>query len=159
MTKQLRFEPGNGEKLKVYLIGSLRNPALPETANYLRERDFDIFDDWFAAGPEADDMWQSYEKQRGRTYGEALAGAAARNVFAFDLRHISEAHVGVLMLPAGKSGHLELGYMAGQGKPTIIYFSEGEPERWDVMYQFATKVVFSAEQLYFALGDIEQGVA
>jgi nucleoside 2-deoxyribosyltransferase len=41
-------------------------------------------------------------------------------------------------MPAGKSGHLELGYMIGCGKPCIIYFNE-EPDddRWDVMVQFA----------------------
>lgn len=39
-------------------------------------------------------------------------------------------------MPAGKSGHLELGYMIGNGKPCIIYF-EKEPDRWDVMTQFA----------------------
>ena len=38
-------------------------------------------------------------------------------------------------MPAGKSGHLELGYMIGQGKPCFVFFEE-EPERWDVMHQF-----------------------
>jgi nucleoside 2-deoxyribosyltransferase len=49
-------------------------------------------------------------------------------------------------MPAGKSAHLELGYMIGRGKPCFVLFDE-EPERWDVMYQFATAVCFSYEEL------------
>jgi nucleoside 2-deoxyribosyltransferase len=50
-------------------------------------------------------------------------------------------------MPAGKSGHLELGYVSGKGKPTYVLFDH-EPERWDVMYQFATGgVFFSLESL------------
>lgn len=144
--------------LKVYLIGSLRNPAVPEIGNFLRERDFDVFDDWYGAGERADDAWQEYEQKRGRHYAEALYAPAAVNVFEFDKRHIEAADVGVLMLPAGKSGHLELGYMAGRGKYTVIFFPDGEPERWDCMYQFADKVVFDRDALYVALADYEQGV-
>lgn len=131
----------------VYLIGSLRNPRVPETARTLRSKGFEVFDDWYAAGPEADDYWQAYETSRGRSFGEALRGEAARNVFDFDRRHIERASAGVLQLPAGKSGHLELGYMLGQGRPGFVYFPDGEPERWDVMYQFATGIAFDLAEL------------
>jgi len=53
-------------------------------------------------------------------------------------------------MPAGKSGHMELGYMIGQGKPCFVYFDK-EPERWDVMYQFAKEVCFSMEELKLEL--------
>lgn len=94
-----------------------------------------MFDDWYAAGPEADDKWRDYEKARGHSYLKALEGHAARNVFAFDKRHLDSSDAAVLVLPAGKSGHLELGYMIGCGKPCFILLDN--PERWDVMYQFA----------------------
>lgn len=129
----------------IYLIGSLRNPAVPELANRLRGHGFEVFDDWYAAGPEADDKWQAYEEARGRTYKDALAGWAATNVYGFDKRHLDRADAGVLSLPAGKSGHLELGYLAGRGKPVFVLFDK-VPERWDVMYQFATPC-FSEREL------------
>ena len=132
---------------KVYLMGSLRNPKLPGVGVELRAQGYDVFDDWFGAGPEADDKWQEYEAQRGRAYADALYGPAAENVFLFDKRNLDSSDMAVMVLPAGKSAHLELGYMLGQGKPGFIYFSEGEPERWDVMYQFATGVAFDMEQL------------
>src|SRR3990167_3349198 len=107
--------PANFRK-KVYLIGSLRNPEVPKIANKIRELGFEVFDDWFAAGPEADDKWRDYEKERGRNYKKALSGHAANHVFHFDLKHLDECDVAVLFLPAGKSGHLELGYILGKGK-------------------------------------------
>lgn len=135
----------------VYLIGSLRNPTVPYVAGQLRLQGFEVFDDWFAAGPEADDYWQKYEVNRGHDLKAALQGHAAKHVFAFDQRHLDRSDIGILVLPAGKSGHLELGYMCGQGKRCYVLFS-GEPERFDVMYQFATGgVYYFTEQLMDAL--------
>ena len=132
---------------KLYLIGSLRNPQIPHIGNELREEGFDVFDDWFSPGPEADEFWQKYEKDRGRTYGEALQGWAGTHVFEFDKHHLEQADIVVLALPTGKSGHLELGWMLGRGKKGYVYFPDGEPERWDVMYQFASGVAFSMNEL------------
>lgn len=134
----------------IYLIGSLRNPEIPKLANRLRGHGYDVFDDWFAAGPEADDYWQRYEQTRGRSYESALKGLAAENVYRFDYKHLVRAHVVVLVMSAGKSGHLEFGWACGQGKPSYILFDK-EPERWDVMYQFATGVYFSEQALLEAL--------
>ena len=122
----------------IYLMGSLRNEQIPHMAKKIRALGFEVFDDWFSPGPEADDFWRKYEKVRGSTYKEALSNWAAKHVYEFDKYHIDRSDIGVLIMPAGKSGHLELGYMIGQGKPCIIYFEE-EPEddRWDVMVQFA----------------------
>ncbi|MDP2695646.1 MAG: hypothetical protein Q8O87_00100 [bacterium] len=131
--------------MKVYLIGSLRNPEVPKIVKRIRELGFDVFDDWYAAGPEADDKWRDYEKARGRTYNEALKGLAANHVYHFDLKHLDECDIAVLYLPAGKSGHLELGYAIGRGK--IGYILLDNPERWDVMYLFAEGVFHSFGEL------------
>lgn len=119
----------------VYLIGSLRNPEIPEIGNALRKAGHDVYDDWFAGGREADDEWQKYEYVRGRDYISALDGWHAQQVFENDLKHLNRAEVGILVLPAGKSAHLELGYLIGQGKPGYILLN-AEPERFDLMYRF-----------------------
>ena len=135
---------------RLYLIGSLRNPRVPEIGCKIRRLGFDVFDDWFAAGPEADDRWQAYEQGRGRSYGEALTGEAARNVFSFDHRHLWTSDGCVLLQPAGKSGHLEFGAMVGRGKPSFMLFDK-EPDRWDVMTHFADGVFFDFNVLAEAL--------
>jgi hypothetical protein len=129
----------------IYLIGSLRNPQIPLISNQLRDAGHEVFDDWFAAGPDGDDNWRDYEKTRGRSYREALEGLAANHVFEYDKFHLSRASEVVLVAPAGKSGHMEFGWALGQGKRG--YYLLDDPERWDVMLKFATKVVGSVEEL------------
>lgn len=131
--------------MKVYLIGSLRNPEVPKIANKLREHGLEVFDDWYSAGEEADDKWRDYERGRGHSYLEALDGHAATHVFEFDKNHLDTSDAVVLVLPSGKSGHLELGYSIGRGKRGYILLDD--PERWDVMYKFADGVFDKVEDL------------
>jgi len=137
----------------IYLIGSLRNPEIPKIANKIREHGFEVFDDWWSASEDADDWWQHHEAGKGHSYKEAIYGHHADCVFSFDYKHLNRADIGVLVLPAGKSGHLELGYMIGRGKPGFILFDE-EPGRFDVMYRFATDVCFSIEELVKGLNKL-----
>lgn len=140
--------------MKVYIIGSLRNAKVSDLAIRLRAVGLEVFDDWMSCGPQADDIWQEYEKKRGRSYKEALNGHFACNGFALDKKHIDEADVVVLLMPGGKSAHLELGYAAGIGKRTYILFDE-QPERFDLMYKFATDIFFDEADLHNALlGDM-----
>lgn len=136
----------------IYLIGSLRNAAIPVIGTALRMEGFEVFDDWFAGGPIADDSWRDYEKLRGRAYIEALGGLAAKHVFHFDLHHLNLANAGVLVLPAGRSAHLELGYLLGRGKKGYVLMDN--PERWDIMYQFATGVFDNLVGLVNALKEV-----
>jgi nucleoside 2-deoxyribosyltransferase len=79
-----------------------------------------------------------------------MKGYAAKHVFEFDKHHLDRCTGAILMLPAGKSGHLELGYIIGQGKPGYILL-DGEPTRFDQMYQFAKDVFYNKEELGEAL--------
>ena len=130
----------------IYLIGSLRNPNIPIIAGQLEEAlQEEIFCDWFGAGAIADDAWRDYSKLRGRTYPEALKSPGARAVFDFDFHHLKRANRVVLVMPAGKSGHLELGWSLGQGKPGYVLMDN--QERWDVMYNFTTGVFTEIQPL------------
>lgn len=128
-------------------MGSLKNTAIPPLGVELRNLGHDVFDDWFAPGPDADDHWRAYEKSRGRTYAEALYGKSAKTIFNFDKANLDWCDAGILVAPAGKSAHMELGYLIGQGKLGFVLFDQ-EPERWDVMYQFASGVYFNKQQLF-----------
>ena len=130
----------------VYLIGSLRNPLIPSIGNELRQAGYEVFEDWHAGGKEADDEWMRYERERGRTYVEALQAFNAQHIFHYDRTHLNRATTGVLVHPAGKSAHLELGYLIGQGKRGYILL-DGEPERWDVMAAFASAICYTVPEL------------
>ena len=133
----------------IYVMGSLRHDRPGEVARQLREAGFDVFDDWRATHPNTDDEWRDYEISRGRGFIEALAAPAAQNVFQFDKANLDRADTGVLVCPAGRSAHLELGYMLGGGKRGYILLDD--PDRWDVMYNFATGVVSTVDDLLFEL--------
>lgn len=137
---------------RIYLIGSLREPGVRKLANKIRKIGITVFDDWHAAGPQADDIWQAYEQQRGNSYLEGIRGEHANDVYKTDLEKINKSDTGLLLMPAGKSCHLEIGYMLGQGKRGYVLF-DGEPERWDVMYRFATGLFMDEKSLLDELAD------
>ena len=137
----------------VYVTGSLRNARVKEIANELRQRsEFDVFDDYMAVGPEADDYWIQYESDRGHSYAEGLRGRAADHVFYYDKAYLDLADVVVVVLPAGKSSMLEAGYSAARGK--LVYLLRGPDEddgRYDVMKKFSAGMIDSVENLKEAI--------
>lgn len=122
----------------VYLIGALKNrERIMEVARKLREVGCEVFDDWLAAGPDADDEWQYWAKNSGLTYRESLRGYASKHVVSFDHHHLKRASHAILVLPGGKSAHMELGFIARCKDQKAFVLFEGEPgpsERWDQMY-------------------------
>lgn len=117
-----------------------------DLANDLRAFGYDVFDDWITPGPEADGFLFEWSKKRKLSYRGALKSYAAQHVFDFDKHHIDRCDIGILVMPAGRSAHLELGYIIGSGKKGFILFDQ-EPERFDVMYNFATDVFFNKQDL------------
>ena len=138
--------------MSIYVIGSLANSQIPVVANRLRTEGFDVFSSWYCASENADTRWQEHEQGRGLTYIEALRDYAAQHVFAFDKHHLDRCDAAVLVYPAGRSGHLELGYAAGKEKKTYILLDK-EPERWDVMLNFATGIHNNIDSLIKELHD------
>ena len=130
--------------MKVYLIGSLRNPEVPHLGNRLRAIGIEAFDLWHGGGPEADDKWQQYEQIRGRSYKEALYDSYATHIWEYDKFHLDSSDAAVMLHPVGRSAHIELGYMIHSGKPTFVYLDE-QPERWDVMLRFCTNIFVNDE--------------
>ena len=135
------------DKKKIYIIGALKNENITKIASSLRPK-YDVFDQWITPGPEADHFLFQYAKQRGWNYKEALTCDAAKNNFNFDKRHIDSSDIVVMVMPAGKSAHLELGYSIGMGKEAHILFDE-EPDRFDLMYNFipTDNIHFNLESL------------
>jgi nucleoside 2-deoxyribosyltransferase len=58
------------------------------------------------------------------------------------------ADAGVLLLPCGRSAHLEAGYFVGSGKPLFVLLADGEPE---LMYRMATRLCVNLFELIDAI--------
>lgn len=146
------------DKHNVYLIGSLKNKDIAPLANEIRKHaEFDVMDEWITPGEMADDRWQEYEQLRGRSWNEALRSRGCQNIFMFDRAYMDHADTIVLTLPAGKSSMCELGYAAGRGKNTVIYLNNSEPERFEVMPNFAQHLVKTPDELIELLKELKNG--
>jgi hypothetical protein len=58
-------------------------------------------------------------------------------------------------MPAGRSAHLELGWILGKDKPGFVLVEKGV-ERWDVMYKFATGVYDNTSDLVVGMQKVLQ---
>jgi hypothetical protein len=74
---------------------------------------------------------------------DVLQNDKVKKAFAEDKKWLDWADVCLLILPAGKSAHLEAGYSKGCGKKLIIWQSHFTKGEFDVMYGFADIVTDS----------------
>lgn len=119
--------------IKIYVASSWRNTHQPRVVRLLRETGHEVYDfrhprpgndgfAWSAIDPD----WLRWSPQQFRT---ALQHRAAREGFGLDMEAMRAADVCVLVLPCGRSAHLEAGWFAGAGKRVLVYAPElPEPE-------------------------------
>lgn len=138
--------------MRVYIGGSLANDDIPRLTKLVAEAGHNAFSEWYTPGPEADVNWRTYEQALGYDFRQALQRPSAQHIFTFDKSYIDKSDAFVMVLPCGKSAHLELGYAIGKRKLGIIYMPE-EPTKWDVMYAFADHIVVGDDELLGALND------
>ena len=88
-----------------------------------------------------DPEWQSWSPDQ---FIGALDHSLAREGYSNDFGALEQADAVVLVMPCGRSAHLELGYAVGTGKLTIILLSDGEPE---LMYKMVDRLVISISDM------------
>lgn len=152
--------------MKLYVASSWRNPKYPSIIKLLREAGYDCYD--FknpAAGNngfhwrEIDPAWTASGGQRTMTLAQyrdkALTSVQAETGFKFDFDAMKWADACVLVLPCGRSAHLEAGWFVGQGRPCHILLDEDkfEPE---LMYKMATSISIDTNELLLALEDLDE---
>lgn len=88
-------------------------------------------------------------------FRSALDSFPAKRAFEQDMDALETCGACVLVLPCGKSAHLELGYLVGKGKLTIVYFPEGlsdessyQPE---LMYRMCDYICTTMDEVKAAL--------
>jgi len=131
--------------MKIYVASSWRNTRHSTVVTILRGVGHDVYDFKNPEGKsfhwsEIDPDWQKWgpgEFQKGLDHPLAVEG------FAQDKKALDDCEVCVLLLPCGRSAHLEAGYAVGQGKPTYILLSKGEQP--ELMYKFCTPCLYIGE--------------
>jgi len=106
---------------KIYVASSWRNEIQPYVVAALRLDGFAVYDfkesravfDWA-------DIDAGYERWTPEKFIESLAHPRARAAFESDLAALDWCEAGVLLLPCGRSAHLELGQLIGAGKKSAV---------------------------------------
>jgi len=118
--------------MKIYVASSWRNNIQGEVVYVLRDMGHEVYDfknpregDNGFHWSEIDPGWQNWTPEE---YTEALNHPVAHAGYKtdFDAMVWADAFVGVM--PFGRSASLEMGWAAGQGKPTALLLADGKPE-------------------------------
>lgn len=140
--------------MRIYVASSWRCAAQPEVVRALREAGNVVYDfrhprlgnrgfHW----SEIDLNWQEWTPE---VYRKALDTRTAKRGFKSDFEAMKGAGACVLVLPCGRSAHLEAGWFVGAGKPLhILILEKCEPE---LMYKMATSICLSIRELIQNVG-------
>lgn len=133
---------------RVYLASSWRNPHQPWMVDLLRHHGHQVYD--FRNPPNASGFtWAEVGVQRpcrAVDYRAALLShPRAAQGFNADFAAMRWADTGLLVLPCGRSAHLELGWMAGAGKRTLILTQDDEEP--ELMALLADTICVSVEEV------------
>lgn len=144
---------GEPDHHRIYVASSWKNEEQPGIVKLLRAAGQEVYDfrhpqegdDGFSWS-EIDPDWKNWEPEQ---YLAALEHPAALRGFGLDWQAMEWADTGVLVLPCGKSAHLEAGYFVGAKKQLyILMLNADTPE---LMYKMATKVCLSEDEIVKAL--------
>ena len=137
--------------MNIYVASSWRNSLQPEVVRLLREWGHQVYDfrergfAWSAIDPD----WQQWSPAEFR---ERLRDKRAWIGCIRDYNAMHAADVCVLVLPCGRSAHLEIGWAVGARKLTFVLMLERqEPE---LMYMLCTQILVSIEELREAVGEV-----
>lgn len=145
--------------MKIYVASSWRNPIQLVVVQKLREAGHDVYDfknpepgNYGFHWSEIDPNWRNWSAQE---FIKALNHPSAITGFDLDFNALVECDACVLVLPCGRSAHLEAGFAAGAGKPLVILLAdENEPE---LMYNMTPFICTSIEDVVAYLGALQGG--
>ena len=147
--------------MKLYVASSWRNPYQQSVVASLRTAGHEVYD---FRNPSAGDngfRWSDIEPDwlhwDAAAFSRALSHPIADKGFSNDWNAMQWATAGVLLLPTGRSAHLEAGYFVGAGKPLfVLLLGENEPE---LMYKMATGICITIDELILALRTVDNSPA
>jgi hypothetical protein len=139
----------------VYVASSWRNPMQDAVVATLNAAKIDCYDFKAPEGGTGFHWSEVGVQSSGETpeaYLDGLKHPRALAGFDSDWAAMAKADACILVLPCGRSAHLEAGWMIGQHKPTAIYLTERPMVTPELMYLMADLVTPSMMELLAWLG-------
>jgi hypothetical protein len=117
--------------MNIYVASSWRNEYQPTVVTSLREVGYEVYDFKNPSPGDTGFHWsdidEDYEQWTAAEYVEALNHPIAQVGYQKDFMAMTQADACVLVLPCGRSAHLEAGWFAGSpDKKLIILLDEDE---------------------------------
>jgi nucleoside 2-deoxyribosyltransferase len=78
----------------------------------------------------------------------------AKKAFLLDWNAMRWADTCIMLMPCGRSAHIEAGYFVGAGKTLIIVLQDGQEP--DLMHKMATRLCTSMTDAIFALRELQR---
>lgn len=122
----------------IYVATSWKNdgPELDGIHYYLRDHGVETFD-FRDNGGDANSL-EEIDPGRTLTWTKARRTLHSRKLANLDFLGLSQAAGVLLVLPAGRSAHLEAGFAVGKRIPLVItWIGNEEVGNWDVVYHWA----------------------
>lgn len=144
--------------MKIYVASSWRNMLQNGVVAALRAAGHEVYDYKNPAPGKTGFSWKQIDPTWAmggpvtpENHRQMLQHPIAQAGFKADMDALRDCDVCVLVLPCGRSAHLELGWAAGAGKKTVVL--EPEPIEPDLMYLMCDKLCTSWDELleYFAV--------
>ena len=123
--------------MKLYIASSWENARYPLVVNRLRQCGHDVFDFKNSQGATGRRVEEEFV---GSDQNQFLAHQDVKVVFKRDFRAMEAAGACILVLPSGRSSHLEAGWFVGKGKPCFILLDPVIITPLELMYGMATVV-------------------
>ena len=137
--------------MKIYVASSWRNEYQQQVVAELRSAGHEVYDFKHPAQGSAGFHWSEIDKnwQNWTTdqYRAALGHDYARFGFNRDFDAMKDAEACVLVLPCGRSAHLEAGWMKGAGNKVVVYIPEGVKIEPELMYGLLDGVTSDVQEL------------
>lgn len=134
---------------KIYVASSWRNPHQAAVVNALSKAGHLVYDfknpspgNHGFSWSEIDPDWLNWNADK---YVVALDHPIAKRGFAYDMNAMKWADTFLLVLPAGRSSHLEMGWACGQGKTTLILTCDGEEP--ELMAKMSDQICTSLQEV------------
>ena len=125
-------------KRTIYVASSWNNPQHPSVVQELRHRGHEVYDFRHPRGRDDRSVWKELHIKKETVYGEEMVDLLdtpfARARFQEHLEAMREADVCILLLPCGRSAHIEAGYMKGLGKTVYVLGSVFDELKPELMY-------------------------
>lgn len=117
--------------MHLYVASSWRNHKQQDVVMSLRADGHDVYDFMHPPGgdhlgfswADVDPEWRSWTMPQ---YLDALQHPIAQAGFDSDYNAMERSHACVLVLPCGRSAHLEAGWFVGAGRPLFVLLDDDE---------------------------------